>query len=183
VARTGIESSSVWSAHGARQPSQRPVETVRATLNTRWIPVICGLASFGFVWWMWGSLNQVAPVHDEAAYILQARIFASGHLVAPARPAPEFFEQYHTFVEPVIAAKYPPGFSLLMVPGVWFGLVGLIPTLLVGLSAALAFVMARELVNWPVALMTVVLMNTGNLRFTSMASLSYNNERRRANVF
>src|SRR3954469_4277237 len=101
------------------------------TLNNRWAAAACGLASFAFVWWMWGSLNQVAPVHDDAAYILQARIFASGHLVAAARPAPVFFEQYHTFVEPVVAAKYPPGFSLLMVPGIWLGLAGLIPALLV----------------------------------------------------
>ena len=112
---------------------------------------------------MWGSLNQVAPVHDEAAYILQARIFAKGQLVAAGRPAPEFFEQYHTFVEPVVAAKYPPGFSLLMVPGIWLGLPGLVPALLVGASTALAFALGRRLVNGPAALLTAVLMNVSNI--------------------
>jgi len=112
---------------------------------------------------MWGSLNQVAVVHDEAAYLLQARLFAAFHVVAPARPAPEFFEQYHTFVEPVVAAKYPPGFSLVLVPGIWLGLPGLIPALLVGASAALAFLLASELASMPVAFVTVVLMNASSV--------------------
>src|SRR5689334_17546539 len=136
-------------------------------LKSEWTPAVCGLIAFAFVWWMWGSLNQVAPVHDEAAYILQARIFAKGHLVAPGRPAPEFFEQYHTFVEPIVAAKYPPGFSLLLVPGIWLGLPGLVPALLVGASTAIAYALARRLANASVALLTAVLMNgsTIALRF------------------
>jgi hypothetical protein len=112
---------------------------------------------------MWGSLNQVAVVHDEAAYLLQARLFAAFHLVGPARPAPEFFEQYHTFVEPVVAAKYPPGFSILLVPGVWLGLPGLVPALIVGASTAFAFVLACELASAPVAFVTVVLMNASSV--------------------
>jgi 4-amino-4-deoxy-L-arabinose transferase-like glycosyltransferase len=145
---------------------------LEANLNSKWTPALCGLVAFAFVWWMWGSLNQVAPIHDEAAYILQARIFAKGQLVAAGRPAPEFFEQYHTFVEPVVAAKYPPGFSLLMVPGIWLGLPGLVPALLVGASTALAFALARRLVNARVALLTAVLMNVSNiaLRFNSTYS-------------
>ena len=143
-------------------------ETLGRILNLRWsLPLACGIASFLFVWWMWGSLNQVTTVHDEAAYLLQAKLFASFHLVGPARAAPEFFEQYHTFVEPVVAAKYPPGFSLLLVPGVWLGLPGLVPALLIGASAALAFILGRELTSTPVALVAVVLMNASSvaLRF------------------
>jgi len=136
---------------------------LRRILNPRSAAIACGVASFLFVWWMWGSLDQVAVVHDEAAYLLQARLFAAAHVVAPARPAPEFFEQYHTFVEPVVAAKYPPGFSLVLVPGIWLGLPGLIPALLVGASAALAFVLASELASMPVAFVTVVLMNASSV--------------------
>lgn len=134
-----------------------------ANLNRRWAALACGTASFLFVWWLWGSLNQVAVVHDEAAYLLQARLFAAFHLAGPARPAPEFFEQYHTFVEPVVAAKYPPGFSLVLVPGVWLGLPGLVPALLVGGSTALAFLLACELAAAPVAFVTVVLMNVSSV--------------------
>src|SRR5689334_4189332 len=132
-------------------------------LNSKWTPALCGLIAFAFIWWMWGSLNQVSPVHDEAAYILQARIFAKGQMVAAGRPVPEFFEQYHTFVEPIVAAKYPPGFSLLLVPGIWLGLPGLIPALLAGASTALAFLLACELASMPVAFVTVVLMNASSV--------------------
>ncbi|HEY6828182.1 MAG TPA: glycosyltransferase family 39 protein [Gemmatimonadaceae bacterium] len=136
---------------------------MRRILNPRWAAAACGVTSFLFVWWLWGSLNQVAVVHDEAAYLLQARIFASGHVVAAARPAPEFFEQYHTFVDPVVAAKYPPGFSLFLVPGIWLGMPGLVPALLVGASTALAFLLATGLASAPVAFVTVVLMNASSV--------------------
>jgi len=136
---------------------------LRRILNPRWAAAACGVASFLFVWWLWSSLNQVAVIHDEAAYLLQARLFAAGRIVGAARPAPDFFEQYHTFVEPVVAAKYPPGFSLLLVPGVWLGLPGLIPALLAGASTALAFLLACELASMPVAFVTVVLMNASSV--------------------
>ena len=143
--------------------TSEPFLPEKLTPKLRWAAVACGVASFLFVWWMWGSLNQVAVVHDEAAYLLQARLFAAFHLVAPARPTPEFFEQYHTFVEPVVAAKYPPGFSLFLVPGIWLGLPGLIPALLVGASTAVAFILACELASAPVAVVTVVLMNASSV--------------------
>jgi hypothetical protein len=129
----------------------------------RWTPTLVGLIAFLFVAWMWGSLAHPPVNHDEAAYVLQAKIFASGHLVAPARPLPRFFEQYHTFVEPVVAAKYPPGFSLLLVPGIWIGLAGLIPAVMAALSSVLLFVMARRFAGAIVAFFSVVLANTSDI--------------------
>src|SRR3954447_3871289 len=73
---------------------------------------IAALAAFGSVWYVWGSLHQLPRYHDEAAYLLQAQIFAAGKWTAPAPPIPEFFEQAHTLVTPVRAAKYPPGTAL-----------------------------------------------------------------------
>jgi hypothetical protein len=138
----------------------------------RWAPAVVGLGTFLFVWWMWGSFARAPVNHDEAAYVLQARIFAGGHLVAPARPIPEFFEQYHTFVEPVVAAKYPPGFSLLLVPGLWIGLAGFIPALLAGLSSALLFFLARRLAGGAVALFSAVLATTSDIALHFNASYS-----------
>ncbi|HVH08204.1 MAG TPA: hypothetical protein VM736_00275 [Gemmatimonadales bacterium] len=141
----------------------------RATrlLESRWAPLLCGVATALVTWWVWGSLRQVTIVGDEAAYVLQAKVFASGRWTAPGRPLPEFFEQYHVLVTPILASKYWPGHSLLMVPGIWLGLPGLVPVLLSGLTGALCFALARRLANPWVAAVTWFVWTTasGNMRW------------------
>ena len=75
----------------------------------------------------------------------------------PSPPLPEFFEQFHVFVTPTFSSKYPPGHAILLVPGIWLGLPGLIPLLLNGLAAALLFILVRRVTNGWVAVLTVVL--------------------------
>jgi hypothetical protein len=52
-----------------------------------WAPILAGLLSALSVAWIWGSL-QAVPVSDEAAYLLQARIFAiaAGAVVLAVTP-------------------------------------------------------------------------------------------------
>jgi hypothetical protein len=94
---------------------------------------------------VWGSLRQSPAFHDESAYLLQAELLASGRWTAPARPLPEFFDEFHIFSSPRVASKYWPGHSLLMVPGIWLGLPGLVPLLLAGLMGGLVFALAARL--------------------------------------
>ena len=140
-----------------------------AVPRARWMELACGLASFILVWWLWGSLRAVAVNHDEAAFLLQAQIFASAKLVAPSPPLPDFFQQWHVLVRPVLASKYPPGYSLILVPGVWLGMPGLMPALMASIGAALVFAIARDLTNTRVALLAVVLSATSpiTLRFSA----------------
>jgi hypothetical protein len=101
-----------------------------------------------------GTLRPVAVIHDEAAYLLQAQIFARGHWTAPAPPLPAFFEQLEVLVSPVVASKYWPGESLLLTPGVWLGIPILVPVLLTGLTGALIFALARRVAGAWVAVLT-----------------------------
>lgn len=110
-------------------------------------PVAIGVLTAALVWWVWGSLRQVPVYHDERAYVLQAQIFAAGRWVAAAPPLSEFFQQFHVLVTPVVAAKYPPGHSLIMTPGIWFGLPGLVPVLLSATTGALVFALPRRRLN------------------------------------
>ena len=75
----------------------------------------------------WGTFRALPLVHDEAAYILQARLFAAGKW-ADSAPIPEFFEQPHVLVTPRLAEKYTPGNALLLTPGIWFDRPGLMPS-------------------------------------------------------
>ena len=122
-----------------------------------WLALSLGLASTLTYWWVWGSLRPLPGIHDEAAYLLQARIFASGHWTAPGRPLPEFFEQFHVLVTPVLAAKYPPGHSLLLTLGQLLGFPPLIPLLLNGLTGALVYLLSARLAGPLVGLLTWLL--------------------------
>jgi hypothetical protein len=126
-------------------------------VESRWAPLAIFAATALFLAWVWGSLAEPAFIHDEAAYLLQARIFASGRLAAPPPPLPEFFEQYHVLVAPRLAPKYPPGHALLLVPGIWLGVPGLVPVLLGGVSGGLLFALARRLAGAWVALLAWLL--------------------------
>jgi hypothetical protein len=68
-------------------------------------------------------------------------------------------------VTPRLASKYPPGHSLLLVPGIWLGVPGLVPFLLNALSGALLFALARRLRDGATALVawTVWITSAGAL--------------------
>lgn len=111
------------------------------------LPSFAGVVTAAAVWHIFGGLDPTPYIQDEAAYLLQARLFAAGQLAGPPAPHPEFFEQFHVFVTPVTAAKYPPGWPLALVPGIWLGAPALIPILLSGLTAALLVILVRRVAD------------------------------------
>ena len=133
------------------------LSAIRELPNGRLAPVAVALVTMGVIWYVWGRLRQVPVIHDEASYLLQAETFARGRWAMASPPLPSFFEQFHVFVTPTFASKYPPGHGILLVPGIWLGLPGLVPLLLNGLAAAILFVLVRRVTNGWVALLTFAL--------------------------
>ncbi|HEV8218226.1 MAG TPA: hypothetical protein VGP95_20390, partial [Gemmatimonadaceae bacterium] len=133
----------------------------------RRIAVLVGVFAFGFFWWVWGAWRPLPAGSDESAYLLQAKIFASGQVVADPRPFPEFFWQYHVFVDPVLAAKYPPGHSALLALGELFRAPWVIPLFAAAISSALLFLLTARWSTRGVGLLAVSLMITSetSLRF------------------
>ncbi len=133
-------------------------------LGSRFAPPLLGfLAACGMVV-AWGSLRQMSLLQDEAAYLLQAHLFSTGHWTDPTPPFPAFFEQPHVLVLPRLASKYFPGHSLLLTPGVWLGLPGLVPVMLLGLTGAMMFLLARDVLGprlgpWPALLAYLLWMS------------------------
>lgn len=111
----------------------------------RWFPVIAGIITASAVTWMWGGLDMPGALHDERAYLVQARLLAAGSWTAITPPLQIFWEMPHVFLEPAVFAKYPPGFAPLLVPGVWLGLPGLGPAVLAGVAAALLVLLVRRI--------------------------------------
>jgi hypothetical protein len=116
---------------------------------------------------VWGSLRPVPVMHDEWAYWLQADQYAHLHWKVASPAVPEFFEQFYVLVSPVFAAKYPPGYAMMIAPGFALGIPALMPLLIAGLTGALVFALARRVAgNIAGALTWVLWLGTfGNLRF------------------
>ena len=144
-----------------------PLDRISAALRWRWTPVVAGVVTALLLAWTWGSLQATPVLHDEIAYLTQARIYATLHIYAAARPLPEFFEQYHMFVTPEFMAKYPPGQPALLVPGVWLGLPALMPLVFAGVAGAFTYALVRRISNEWVALTAWMLWTstTGILNF------------------
>ncbi len=137
----------------ARRFAPAPLDAVTRVLSGRWVPLAFGLLAGAMVWWIWGGLSQPPLYQDERAYVLQAQLFAMGRWTGPGRPMPEFFEQAHVLVSPVLASKYFPGHSLLLAPGALLGMPGLVVVLLSVLTGTLVFGLARRATNPWVALL------------------------------
>ncbi|HEY2374655.1 MAG TPA: glycosyltransferase family 39 protein [Gemmatimonadaceae bacterium] len=129
---------------------------IERALNSRWAPLVAGLASGVVSWWLWGSLSRTPVIHDESAYLLQAQLFAHLRWTGAAPPIPEFFEQLHVLVDGALASKYPPGNSLVLTLGVLLGVPGLPVVLLNASAGALMYVLARRISGGVVALFTWV---------------------------
>ena len=137
------------------------LDGLRRALESSRAPLVLGVVFGVAVWWSWGQVHPSGLLHDELAYVLQARLFSHLRWTAPAPPMPEFFAQPHVLVDPVVASKYPPGHSLLLALGDLVGLPALAVAALAALRAGLTFALARRLTNGAVALGTWVLLFHG----------------------
>ena len=139
-----------------------PLEGIRG-------PLIAGVVGVAVTWWVWGRWAPLPVYHDEIAYVLQAETFAKGRWASAPPPMAEPFEEYHVLVQPVFAAKYHPGQSAALTPGVILGWAALGPLVLSGLTGAFVFTLARNLAGVPVAALATLLwlLAPMNLRFRS----------------
>ena len=149
------------------EPATAPPVATRSVLDG-WRPtLVMGMLTALAVLIVWGSLNPVPVMHDEWAYWLQADQYAHLHWKTASPPAPEFFEQLYVLVTPVFAAKYPPGYAMMLAPGFALGMSALMPLLAAGLTGALVFALARRIAGGLTGALTWILWlgTFGNLRF------------------
>lgn len=117
--------------------------------------------------WVWGGLRAVPVIHDETAYLLQAELFSRGRWSLPSPAVPAAFTQAAVLIVPVLAPKMPPGHALLLAPGVALGLPGLVPILLVSVTAGFILALARRVTSSSVAVLTLAIWLTqaGQMRW------------------
>jgi hypothetical protein len=89
--------------------------------------------------------RHIPHVHDEMAYLFQAKIFSLGKLEVPS-PAPrEAFDFPHVINNGKWYSQYPPGFPLLLMIGVWLGIPWLANPLMSALTPIVLYLLGKEL--------------------------------------
>ncbi|MDD8026289.1 MAG: glycosyltransferase family 39 protein [Acidobacteriota bacterium] len=81
--------------------------------------------------------ERVPHIHDESAYLFQARIFLTGGVTAPLPPVPEAFDFPHVVNVGRWYTIYPPGFPFLLA----LGLLARAPWLVNPILAAFAIIL------------------------------------------
>lgn len=107
----------------------------------------------------WFVFRHRPHLVDSVVQLFQAKIFASGMVQAPLPPSKGFFATLHMVLDQSgWYSQYPPGHSLLLVPGVWLGAPWIVPLLLsIGTWFALVG-FARSVWDRTTAIMTGALL-------------------------
>jgi len=130
----------------------------RATVAAVGVAAAAALVSIAIAW---KTLDFFPHVSDELAYDFQARIFASGHLaLIPPEPARAFDLQQVIAKGGRWLSMYPPGWPLLLVPGVWLGVPWLVSPAILFLSVLGVFTLAREMFDNATAIAAAILFAT-----------------------
>lgn len=119
--------------------------------------------------------RDFSPIlHDEYAYLLQAKMLAGGHLWLPKHELSDFFETFHVVTDRVYAAKYGPGTAMFYAIGVWMHWpASVMPLILSGVCVGLLYLLMTELFDgtsgW---LAAILLVSLGIFRRTSIMVMS-----------
>jgi len=98
--------------------------------------------------------ERVPHFHDEIATLFQAKIFAAGKLVAPSPCAKESFDFPHIINNGRWYSIYPPGFPVLLLPGLLVKAPWLVNPLLASLAVILFFILGREIYDRPTGIIS-----------------------------
>jgi hypothetical protein len=125
-----------------------------------WMPLAASAVVVAVIVWIWGGLQAPPAITDEAAYLLQAGLAARGRWSLPTPPDLAAFTQASVLLVPVLAPKMPPGHAILLAPGIWLGLPGLVPVIMIGMTVALFALLARRLYGLGVAVLAIAVWLT-----------------------
>jgi hypothetical protein len=123
-----------------------------AWLAAIWLTVLC--ATLAIL-----SYQRHPHVTDEVAYLLQARMLASGRLSLPAPPVPDAFGFYlMEFRGDRWYSVMPPGWPAMLAVGVRLGIPWLVNPILAGVNVLLAYLFVQEIYDRGLARMVVLLL-------------------------
>lgn len=127
--------------------------------------IVLALAVFAFalLWYILYFVSDDMPhVPDSVLYVFQSKIFASGHLTAPAPPVRESFSIFHPHMDQVVDGRwfthYPFGHPMFLAIGQVIHFPSLIPPLLGAGCVALIYIIGRRLYSTIVGVLAATLL-------------------------
>lgn len=107
----------------------------------------------------WGVYGAMPHIEDEQANLFQAKVFAGGSLAvrAPAVQPNSFYIPFILNENGWLFGKYPPGYSLLLVPGVWLNQLWLINAVAAALVILGVYLVGRDLFDASTGLLAAAL--------------------------
>jgi 4-amino-4-deoxy-L-arabinose transferase-like glycosyltransferase len=127
-------------------------------LNTSRIAILC-LASFLLAASIaWAVFEAMPHLEDEFANLYQAKVFASGRLIAQTPDHSKAFSVPFTIdMGGRRFSKYPPGYSLALASGVWIGQPWLVNALAAALGILGVYLLGRDLFGAKTGLLAAAL--------------------------
>jgi 4-amino-4-deoxy-L-arabinose transferase-like glycosyltransferase len=129
---------------------KKPGIPLPVILASSFVLVFCALFS-AFVF------ERIPHVNDEIAYLFQGRLFQSGRLYAPSPCGREFFDFPQIINNGKWYSIYPPGYPLLLVPGLALHAPWLTNPILAALAVLLIFLLGKEIYGRSVGLLAALL--------------------------
>ncbi|MGI8826830.1 MAG: ArnT family glycosyltransferase [Chloroflexota bacterium] len=151
---TGFKNTSTDDLESVRRFVERP----RFAIIFGLCLIACALAATGAVSTF--LLDRMPHVQDSVAYLFQAKIFAGGHLNAPAPASsvqPFFLEEYMPFYGAKWFSQYPPGHPLMLTLGVLLGAPWLVEPILASVTLWFVYLLGKRVYGSAVGIIAALL--------------------------
>jgi hypothetical protein len=101
--------------------------------------------------------NHIPHVHDEIAYLFQAKIFSLGKLHVPSPCSRGAFDFSHMINNGKWYSQYPPGFPLILLLGLMIGMPWIINPVLAASSVIVMYYLGKEIYGEPEGRLAAIL--------------------------
>jgi hypothetical protein len=128
--------------------------------KAEWIGLALSLAGVAAAFLVAARVFENVPhVEDEMAYVWQAKVLAHGELTAASPPEPKsMLVPFVVDANGQRAAKYPPGWPMLLALGLLLGIRSWVNPLLAGVTIWLTFRLGQKIFNSLTGLLAAALM-------------------------
>lgn len=152
VPAAGLLLLAIWAGTGSRAGRlRRGLDRLWNLPQRRFNLLLFAVAAGAYAGAAWFVFKGIPRIDDGVAALFQARLFARGAVTLPLPPEAGFYEMFGVLGQRAglghWCGMYPPGWPLLLTPGVWLGAPWLVNPVLGGLLVVIISELGRAFFN------------------------------------